>query len=64
MQAIKTSLKLHPVDPVEQNQTILQAMNDSTRNVTDIMVFSKNAQPIVKGGQLYLKILASFEGRS
>jgi hypothetical protein len=36
-------------------------MNYFTRILTDIKVFFKNAQPIVKGGQLYLKRMALFE---
>ena len=62
IQQIEPSFKLHPVDPDNQNQTILHAMKDFPKDLTDLKVFFKNARPIMKGGMLYLKILASFEG--
>jgi hypothetical protein len=62
IQQIETSFKLHPVDPDNQNQTILHAIKDFPQDLNDLRTFFKNAKPIMKGGMLYLKILASFDG--
>jgi hypothetical protein len=62
IQQIEPSFKLHPVDPDNQNQTILHAIKDFPQDLTDLKVFFKNTRPMMKGGMLYLKILASFEG--
>jgi hypothetical protein len=64
IQEIEPSFKLHPVDPAERNQTILHAVSDFPKNLTDLKVFFKNARPIMKGGQLYMKVLASFDGEA
>jgi hypothetical protein len=64
IQEIKPSFKLHPVDPPEQNQTSLHAVSDFPKNLTDLKVSFKNARSIMKGGQLYMKILASFDGEA
>jgi hypothetical protein len=55
IQEIEPSFKLHPVDPPEQNQTILHAVSDFPKNLTDLKVSFKNARSIMKGGQLYRK---------
>jgi hypothetical protein len=51
------------VDLDNQNQTILHPIKDFPKDLTDLKVFFKNARPIMKGGMLYLKILASFDGQ-
>jgi hypothetical protein len=59
IQQIKTSFKLHPVDPDNHNQTILYAIKDFPQDLTGIKLFFKNARLIMKGGMLYPKVLVS-----
>jgi hypothetical protein len=55
---------VHTVDQDNQNQTILHAIKDFPQALTDLKVSFKNARPIMKGGMLYLKVLALLEGKS
>jgi hypothetical protein len=62
IQEMEPTFKLHTVDPTAQNQTMIHRLNEFPTKLQDIQCFFSKAKPLIKGGKLYMRILASFQG--
>ncbi len=57
------TFKLHTIDPDAVNQLTIHALKDFPSSLQEIQGFFAKAKPLVKGGKLYMKILASFNSK-
>ena len=62
VQSLEQSFKLHTVDPDNQVQSVVHSPSEFPKTLSEIKDFFKGVRPIPKGGKVFMKIKASFEG--
>ena len=62
VQSLEQSFKLHTVDPNNQVQSVVHSPSEFPKSLSEIKDYFKGARPLPKGGKVFMKIKASFQG--
>jgi hypothetical protein len=64
IQKVEPSFKLYSWDPEASEQLICHSIEDFPKSLAELEAYFKQARPLPKGGTLFMKILASYQGDS